>query len=246
MQQFVVPENKHGACACLSIMLVIAGFVGMVVCFSNIDFTDLHQSLKPTTENELDDGYLMEEYEQFMKVHGRSYLTKEEKNMRFQIFAQNVQEIRELQNSGIISHKLSVNQFADMTKEEFKNFVGLNQVRDDPVCASKHASDSNKADIDWIAKGAVAKVKNQASCGSCYTFSAVAAIEGLYQISGHALTMFSEQELVDCKYEGNDGCNGGWMDACFDYVMKYGIASGTDYPYTGRDGKCKNATTTRY
>jgi C1A family cysteine protease len=244
MQYVMVDNNKHGLCACISILLVIAGFVGMVVCFSNIDFAELHQSLQGQN-TELDDGYMAEEYEQFMRDYGRHFLTSEEKNMRFQIFTKNVQEIRELQNSGKITHTLAINQFADMTKEEFKNYAGLSKrLGDDPVCTQKHTSDTNKADVDWIAKGAVAKVKNQASCGSCYTFSAIAAIEALYFIKGHTLTTFSEQELVDCKYEGNDGCNGGWMDACFDYAMNVGVSTDAQYPYTGRDGKCKNTTVT--
>lgn len=229
-------------CAYVAALLVVAGFVGMIVCVSNIDFADLHQSLQGS---ELDDGYMMEEYELFMKEHGRHYLTSEEKSMRFQIYQKNVREIRELQTSGKITHKLAVNEFADMTKEEFKLHAGLvKKLNDDPVCTQKHAGNTNKADVDWVAKGAVAKVKNQASCGSCYAFSAIASVEALYFLKGHTLTTFSEQEIVDCKYEGNDGCNGGWMDAVFDYIMTNGISTDAQYAYTGKDGKCKNTTVT--
>lgn len=36
------------------------------------------------------------------------------------------------------------------------------------------------------------------------------------------------------------GCNGGWMDSAFEYIIDKGIATEQDYPYTARDGSCQN------
>merc|ERR1712176_450131 len=85
-------------------------------------------------------------------------------------------------------------------------------------------------------------VKNQGSCGSCWTFGATAALE--YQVNRKSKTIktLSEQQYLDCVYEGKrDGCQGGWPSLCYDWTKNNNnmIASQKDYPYVARDGACK-------
>eukprot|EP00116_Pleurobrachia_bachei_P010957 sb/3471219/ len=54
----------------------------------------------------------------------------------------------------------------------------------------------------WREEGKVTPVKNQGSCGSCWTFGGTAAFEGHYAIKSGGLKRFSEQEILDCTYEG--------------------------------------------
>jgi len=89
-------------------------------------------------------------------------------------------------------------------------------------------------DIDWVSAGRVSPVKNQGGCGSCWAFSAVGAIESAYLFRKQSV-LLSEQQLVDCSQSyGNQGCNGGWMDSAFQYVIEHGLTTGEAYPYVTR------------
>merc|ERR1719399_2764703 len=91
--------------------------------------------------------------------------------------------------------------------------------------------------LDWVAKGAVTPVKNQAQCGSCWAFSSTGALEGAWQIATGKLVSFSEQQLVDCaKFRwGNMGCSGGLQPRAFKYVEKFDLCTEDEYPYTAKN-----------
>ena len=73
----------------------------------------------------------------------------------------------------------------------------------------EYDASSLPASVDWRTKGAVNAVKDQGQCGSCWAFSATAAVEGAYAIKTGNLLSLSEQQLVDCDTQ-SQGCNGGW------------------------------------
>jgi len=87
--------------------------------------------------------------------------------------------------------------------------------------------------------GGVSPVKDQASCGSCWTFSTTGALESRLLIKYGQFRNMSEQQLVDCAgdYE-NMGCNGGLPSHAFQYIHDNNMTTDDVYPYTAKDGAC--------
>jgi len=84
----------------------------------------------------------------------------------------------------------------------------------------------------------ITPVKVQGQCGSCWAFSATEEIESAWILSGHNLTLLSEQQIVDCD-KSDAGCNGGDTPTAYQYVISAGgLETEAAYPYTAKDGKC--------
>merc|ERR1712064_108967 len=84
--------------------------------------------------------------------------------------------------------------------------------------------------IDWTAKGAVTKVKNQGQCGSCWPFSTTGSLEGAWEIATGKLVSLSEQQFVDCD-KVDSGCQGGLMDNGFRFAEQNALCTEDSYPY---------------
>ncbi|PIN26156.1 Cysteine proteinase Cathepsin L [Handroanthus impetiginosus] len=144
------------------------------------------------------------------------------------------------------TYKLGLNRFADLTNEEYrKMYLGTRVDGKRRLTGTKShrynpkVGDKLPDSIDWRKKGAVVPVKDQGNCGSCWAFSAIAAVEGINQIVTGDLISLSEQELMDCDTSYDEGCYGGLMDYAFEFIINNGgIDSEEDYPYKGRNGHC--------
>jgi len=191
-----------------------------------------------------------EEYEhrfvKFMQTHEKSY-DAEEFFYRFNVFKANVDKIHE-HNLGDHTYTMAMNQFGDLTAEEFisthTGYKGKNTHATSNIVHSGNYNLMGETAIDWtLHDGVVSGVKDQGQCGSCWAFSATGSTEGALGIKNKlktALTL-SEQQLVDCSTpEGNDGCEGGFMDQAFKFIMdNKGITDEKSYPYKAVDGTCQ-------
>eukprot|EP00250_Pteridium_aquilinum_P015903 c22830_g1_i1 orf=169-1287(-) len=191
-------------------------------------------------------------FKRFMKQFGKSYGSVEERAHRFRIFKRNLAKAAKMQRQDP-SAVHGVTKFSDLTEEEFSRFLGL---KVPPFLTRSASSDAPilptndlPSDFDWRERGAVSDVKNQGSCGSCWTFSTTGAVEGAHFVKTGKLLSLSEQQLVDCDHEcdptyGEDacdnGCNGGLMTSAYGYVRKAGgLQLEADYPYEGSEGTCR-------
>lgn len=182
------------------------------------------------------------EFESWKGKHGVKYASEFENAYRERIFLENLAKINTHNSNKLNTYEMGLNQFSAMTNEEFvQQYLGT------IVAESSNDIESvddvqSVGDIDWTTQGAVTPIKNQGNCGSCWAFSATAAVENAFNIklgkSGSRKDDldFSEQQLVDCsRGEGNGGCNGGWMNYAFNYLNAHGFCDEKKYPYKAVD-----------
>ncbi|CAH8363982.1 unnamed protein product [Eruca vesicaria subsp. sativa] len=182
-------------------------------------------------------------FARFTHQYGKKYENEEEIKHRFSVFKENLDLIRSTNKKGL-SYKLGVNQFADLTKEEFqRNKIGASQ---HPFATSKGSrrltgrallQTSAPSARDWREYGVVSPVKNQGALpGASWAFSAIGAVESAYHIKhGKGSYDLSEQQLVDCTYSQYQQTT-----EAFDYIKSNGINNETQYPYLGVKGGCRS------
>jgi C1A family cysteine protease len=183
-------------------------------------------------------------------------LSGTEFSARLKIFADAEDHIN-AHNAAKKSWTMAHNKFSHLTKPEFREAAGLginipenvasktgmNPLRLPTPRAQLRGSSSTASSVDWVDSGAVTGVKDQGSCGSCWSFSTTGAIEGAYQRKTGELVSFSEQNLVSCDTY-DSACNGGLMDYAFQWIQENdGLCREDDYPYVSGAGSVPSCDT---
>jgi len=220
----------------------------MFACFANVfGQVKLRGSTDLNMVNGDNDSFHWKEFTNFQERFSKRYSTIQELETRFAVFRKNF--------IGILAHNadfsqnftMGVNQFTDLTPEEFKaQYVGgLKTTVGSYGCKSFSSSATGSpSSIDWRTKGVVNPVRDQGQCGSCWAFATTANAESVWAISTGQLLDLSEEFLVDCATGTgyyNMGCNGGQPDSAFKYMINNGQCSESSYPY--KAGVTKTAGT---
>lgn len=136
---------------------------------------------------------------------------------RRRAFHENLEKIREHNEAyreGKYSFKLSPNNLADLSNQQYlHHYVRLvnsdfdendeHIILGDTLFGTKVYPES----LDWREKGFITRPMNQKSCGSCYAFSIAHSVEGQLFKRLHRIIELSPQQIVDCSSSsGNHGC----------------------------------------
>ncbi|XP_068682886.1 cathepsin L-like [Montipora capricornis] len=183
------------------------------------------------------------------EYYNKIYTSDDEESLRYTIWINNLKKINQHNSDMKKSFTMGMNHLGDMTIKEVHLLLnGYNRKNKE---TKSHGTDavtflppSNVVlpkEVDWRTQGYVTPVKNQGQCGSCWAFSTTGSLEGQHFKKTGKLVSLSEQNLVDCSDKfGNYGCEGGWMDNAFRYIIANdGIDTEPSYPYVGSDEKCR-------
>ncbi|CAH1773564.1 unnamed protein product [Owenia fusiformis] len=196
-----------------------------------------------------DDSHTQTEFAHFKKYHNRQYVDKEHQE-RENAFRQNFRYVHSKNRAGL-TYRLKVNHLADRFDHELKYTRGYRHTPGYHGGLAFNKDQYNLRDlpesVDWRLYGAVTPVKDQAVCGSCWSFGTTGTLEGQWFLKTGNLVRLSQQQLMDCSWgEGNNACDGGEDFRAYSYMMKNGgLATEDDYgPYMGQDGMCRSRNVT--
>jgi C1A family cysteine protease len=195
------------------------------------------------------DHHVHESFEHFKKTHKRQY-SPDEHDSRKHVFRQNLRYIHSKNRAGL-TYKMAVNHLADKTEKEMKTMRGYRYTHGNHGGKKFSLKTMKVQDVpdqwDWRLIGAVTPVKDQAICGSCWSFGTTGTIEGALFLATGNLVRLSQQQLMDCSWGfGNNGCDGGEDFRAYQYLFANGgLTSEAQYgQYLAIDGYCKSRSVT--
>jgi len=223
-------------------------------------FLEAARALRPSS--------ISSHFETFLETTGKSY-APEEHAARKAIFTKNMHLVNELNRKHAGRTTFKANKFMDMTKEEVMSFRGgkakttrsQRRTEEHKKYVRVHETENwdgapqQPENWDWrtARPGVVGPVKDQAMCGSCWTYGITEPIESAVAIHTKSnLVELPEQFVLDCTWTNNtgdsgqnSGCDGGDSDiGALEIVRKFNgiIPTAASYgQYLATNGFCRDA-----
>lgn len=227
------------------LLICIVTFVGLThTALTHHEDVDIRSSLLNSLNHKTAEEIFPVFHSFFKKNYG---LNSSEGDKRLSIFKANVEFIKDFNSRN--NYKLGINQFTDLTDEEFRSryisntippvkqvesqltFLGEEEKLESSYYEQVYQQIGNP---DWTSN-IKNPAKDQGDCGSCWAQATNQAIEINYHIKFGQSPEFSAQQLVDCDTLHSSGCEGGSPILALDYIIKTGIAYENAYPYISGD-----------
>merc|ERR1711915_945489 len=143
-----------------------------------------------------------ERFNEFKNNHAKIYSSNEEHEYRYSVFKSNLDTIERHNAQKGNTWTMEVNEFADLTEEEFVST--LSGYKKLPMSANSFSEaakfqGSLPDSVDWRDSGVVSEPKNQGSCGSCWAFVTVEQIESYAGLANVTVETLSAQEITSCS-----------------------------------------------
>ncbi|KAG1679584.1 Cathepsin L [Nymphon striatum] len=146
----------------------------------------------------------LEAWNSFKVKYGKTHSSFREEMKKMDVFVSNLRFVKEHQAkyaAGEVSYNVDINEYADMTTEEFVGIMNgykmSNQTSEGSTFLAPTGIELPQT-VDWRKKGYVTAVKNQGQCGSCWSFSATGSLEGQhFKKTGKLIRGKSYFELED-------------------------------------------------
>lgn len=202
------------------------------------------------------------EYAQWKQTFGKLYATPAEQDYRLEVFASQKTFVDEsnadysekvaAKGETLSGPMFALNMFADLTEEEFvakytsgPQSANADLYENEPQTGGATPTTVPKVQNSGLAQTAYQiRIRNQGSCGSCWSFAGIALFEKLYFDRTRQRLDLSQQEVLDCD-TASMGCNGGYEHRALQYIYANGVNTYGQYPYQGAQGGCRRQAANR-
>lgn len=227
----------------------------LTVCLAAVLSAVYLQSVVQTPQARLS-REIIQQFTSWKQKYNKLFSTPAEDQHRLEVFGKQLAFVKNAneeyeaalnaEGRKVIQPMFAMNQFGDLSDEEFKAMYASKPTENSEFITLKKASEKEGRKLTSLkpsnlgSNEFVPKVKEQKACNSCWAFAAVVELERvLFNRLGQYVEL-SVQELVDCD-KRNVGCTSGLSENAQSYAINYGLSKESDYPYLAVTANCRRA-----